>query len=131
PWIGSSHAEQGIIIASALSALLMLEPSFAGASQSPSRWNLTGTVVLAIAMVAAGLLARSVHELPGLLVAYGRYSATRVGQASIIYVGEGLNAWVAVAELPNGVRNYHNAGKVRASSEPQDMRLQRMLGHLT
>ena len=27
--------------------------------------------------------------------------------------------------------NYHNAGKVQASSEPQDMRLQRMLGHLT
>ncbi len=33
--------------------------------------------------------------------------------------------------MPNGVRNYHNAGKVQASSEPQDMRLQRMLGHLT
>ena len=33
--------------------------------------------------------------------------------------------------MSNGVRNYHNAGKVQASSEPQDMRLQRMLGHLT
>jgi spermidine synthase len=82
-------------------------------------------------MVAAGLLARSVHELPGLLVAYGRFAATRVGQANVIYVGEGLNASVAVSELSNGVRNYHNAGKVQASSEPQDMRLQRMLGHLT
>jgi len=48
------------------------------------------------------------------LVAYGRYAATRVGQASIIYVGEGLNASVAVSELSNGVRNYHNAGKVQA-----------------
>ena len=56
---------------------------------------------------------------------------TRVGQANIIYVGEGLNASVAVSELANGVRNYHNAGKVQASSEPQDMRLQRMLGHMT
>ena len=27
--------------------------------------------------------------------------------------------------------NYHNAGKVQASSQPQDMRLQRMLGHFT
>src|SRR5438093_881865 len=69
--------------------------------------------------------------LPGLLVAYGRYAATRVGQADVIYVGEGLNATVAVSELSNGVRNYHNAGKVQASSEPQDMRLQRMLGHMT
>ncbi len=142
PWIGTSHAEQVIIIVSALSALIMLEPSFAGAAarqagfhpdqpDPPRGWNATATIVLAIAMVAAGLLARSVHPLPGLLVAYGRYAATRIGQADIIYVGEGLNASVAVSELSNGVRNYHNAGKVQASSEPQDMRLQRMLGHLT
>jgi spermidine synthase len=38
---------------------------------------------------------------------------------------------VAVTETSSGVRNYHNAGKVQASSEPQDMRLQRMLGHFT
>ena len=42
-----------------------------------------------------------------------------------------MNASVAVSQLSNGVLNYHNAGKVQASSEPQDMRLQRMLGHLT
>ena len=46
-------------------------------------------------------------------------------------MGEGWNASVAVSRLPDGVLNYHNAGKVQASSEPQDMRLQRMLGHLT
>ena len=46
-------------------------------------------------------------------------------------MGEGWNASVAVTRLPGGVLNYHNAGKVQASSEPQDMRLQRMLGHLT
>ncbi len=132
PWIGSSHTEQVVIIVSAISALMMLEPSYVGAGANRrGGWNLAGTGVLAIAMIAAGLMARSVHELPGLLVAYGRYSATRVGQANVIYVGEGLNASVAVSELSNGVRNYHNAGKVQASSEPQDMRLQRMLGHLT
>jgi len=144
PWIGTSHSEQVIIIISALSALLMLEPSFAGKAtaesaqtaqktiSAPSAFSAVGgTVLLAAAMIVAGLLARSVHELPGLLVAYGRYAATRIGQATIIYVGEGINATVAVSELSNGVRNYHNAGKVQASSEPQDMRLQRMLGHLT
>ena len=46
-------------------------------------------------------------------------------------MGEGWNASVAVSRLPGGILNYHNAGKVQASSEPQDMRLQRMLGHLT
>jgi len=133
PWIGTSHSEQVIIIVSALSALIMLEPSFSAKTSAAGapRSAVAGTALLAVAMVAAGLLARSVHELPGLLVAYGRYSATRIGQATIIYVGEGLNASVAVSELSNGVRNYHNAGKVQASSEPQDMRLQRMLGHLT
>src|SRR5262249_27506427 len=59
------------------------------------------------------------------------YAATRVGSADFIYVGEGWNASVAVSRLSNGVLNYHNAGKVQASSEPQDMRLQRMLGHMT
>jgi spermidine synthase len=163
PWIGSSHTEQAIIITSALSSLLMLEPALTASRKLEPRtqnlepgtrnlepgtpnpepatlnpppatrtpFSFAGTLVLAAAMVSAGLLARSVHELPGLLVAYGRYAATRVGQADIIYVGEGLNATVAVSELSNGVRNYHNAGKVQASSEPQDMRLQRMLGHMT
>src|SRR6185312_11886536 len=87
--------------------------------------------VLVLAMVGAGLLLRSIRPIPGILVAYGRYAATRVGEADIIYVGEGLNASVAVSRLSNGVLNYHNAGKVQASSEPQDKRLQRMLGHMT
>jgi spermidine synthase len=134
PWIGSSHSEQVLIVVSAVSALMLLEPSYA-ADQSGqgdgTGWNLAGTALLAGAMVVAGLLARSVHELPGILVAYGRYAATRLNQADVIYKGEGLNASVAVSQLSNGVLNYHNAGKVQASSEPQDMRLQRMLGHLT
>ena len=38
---------------------------------------------------------------------------------------------MAVSRLPSGRLGYHNAGKIQASSEPEDMRLQRMLGHLT
>jgi spermidine synthase len=66
------------------------------------------------------------------MVAYGRYASMRANDsAQYIYVGEGMTASVAVSKLSDGVLNYHNAGKVQASSEPQDMRLQRMLGHLT
>jgi spermidine synthase len=90
----------------------------------------TPVVVIGIALIA-GLLARSVPPIPWLLVAYGRYSATWVGQNEMVYVGEGVTASVAVTRTPTGVLNYHNAGKVQASSEPQDMRLQRMLGHIT
>ena len=42
-----------------------------------------------------------------------------------------MNSSIAVSQLANGYRNFHVSGKVEASSEPQDMRLQRMLGHLS
>ena len=74
----------------------------------------------------------SVPPVPPLLVGYGRWFASRLANENdFIYMGEGMVSSVAVSQLPNGVLNYHNAGKVQASSEPQDMRLQRMLGHLT
>ena len=69
--------------------------------------------------------------MPGIFVAYGRYTATRVGPGGHHLHGRGLERVGGRLALPSGVLNYHNAGKVQASSEPQDMRLQRMLGHLT
>jgi spermidine synthase len=127
-WRGSQYAQQALIVLCAMSALLTLEPAASATDASRSRVRFAALVV---AVGIAALLARTVHGVPALLVGYGRYAATRVGQADFIYVGEGLNASVAVSRLSNGVLNYHNAGKVQASSEPQDMRLQRMLGHLT
>lgn len=129
-WIGSQHTQQILIAASALSALLVLWPVRArGTAPRP----VTGFAVSALAVTAAAvlLITLAVPRVPALLVAYGRYAATRVGQAEFIYMGEGINSSVAVSRLANGTLNYHNAGKVQASSEPQDMRLQRMLGHLT
>ena len=42
-----------------------------------------------------------------------------------------MNNSVAVSKVnSSGVRNFHISGKIEASSEPQDMRLQRMLGFL-
>ena len=122
PTIGSQHAAQGLIGVAALSGVVMLMSASASA--------FTPVLVIVVAL-ASGLLARLVPPLPGILIAYGRYAATWVGQNEIIYSGEGVTASVAVSRTPNGVLNYHNAGKVQASSEPQDMRLQRMLGHIT
>ena len=138
-WIGSQRAEQVLIALTVVAALLAAWPVTAG-GVSPrgirtARPRLAlvrfGLLAVALGTLAGALAVLFVHAVPGLLVAYGRYSATRVGQAEFIYVGEGLNSSVAVSRLPNGTLNYHNAGKVQASSEPQDMRLQRMLGHLT
>jgi spermidine synthase len=109
----------------ALSGLLML------GGNMPQQSSVMALVRVVAIAAAAGLLARVVPPLPGILVAYGRYAATWVGQNEIVYVGEGVTASVAVSRTPSGALNYHNAGKVQASSEPQDMRLQRMLGHIT
>ena len=125
--VGSQKTQQVLIGVAAMSGLLMLMPT-TGELRKPL--TSTPAVVIGIALVA-GLLARSVPPIPWLLVAYGRYSATWVGQNEMVYVGEGVTASVAVTRTPTGVLNYHNAGKVQASSEPQDMRLQRMLGHIT
>ena len=120
---GSRTAEQVLIGVAATSSLLLL-------TSAGVRAGATAVLVIGIA-VGAGLLARFVPDVPGILIAYGRYAVTWLGQNEIIYKGEGITASVAVSQTPNGVRNYHNAGKVQASSEPQDMRLQRMLGHIT
>jgi spermidine synthase len=48
-----------------------------------------------------------------------------------VYVGEGMNVSVAVTKSSEGYLYFHGAGKVQASNHPNDMRLQRMLGHLS
>jgi spermidine synthase len=118
-WIGTQRSQQLLIVLSTVSAVTLLWRDLA-----TLRW-------FAVPVVAAGLLAFTVHPVPGMLIAYGRYVPSQLGQSEVIYTGEGWNASVAVSERSNGALNYHNAGKVQASSEPQDMRLQRMLGHLT
>jgi len=135
--IGSQKSQQVLIAISAISGLLMLVTASDSGDRAtqgvaPSRFRgLTPILGMIVAGAIAGLLMRTVPPLPGILIAYGRYAATWIGINEIIYSGEGVTASVAVSRTPSGVLNYHNAGKVQASSEPQDMRLQRMLGHLT
>jgi len=136
-WFGSQRAQQVLMIVSGMSGLLLLAPAqLSSMSDSVStrrshtlRW--VPNVMLIIALGVAAFLIRTVPTIPGILVAYGRYAATWMGQqGDIFYVGEGLSSSVAVSRFGD-VMNYHNAGKVQASSQPQDMRLQRMLGHFT
>ncbi len=135
-WFGSQRAQQVLMIVSGMSGLLLLAPAeLSSTPGSPQvrrrtlRW--VAPTLLVIALGAAAFLIRTVPTIPGILVAYGRYAATWMGQqGDIFYVGEGLSSSVAVSRFGE-VMNYHNAGKVQASSQPQDMRLQRMLGHFT
>ncbi|HEV3331046.1 MAG TPA: fused MFS/spermidine synthase [Bryobacteraceae bacterium] len=117
PWVGSQHAQQVLIALSMIGGLLLVLPKF--------RWMGGAAVLL------AGVLIYTVPPLAKPLVAYGRYAATWVGKSNIIYADEGMNSSVAVASFPNGALTFHVAGKIQASNVPRDMRLQRMLGHLT
>jgi spermidine synthase len=127
-WIGTQHAQQLLMVIAAIGGAVLLLGG--DSEQAETSWGPTIAACAAILIVA--VLVRSVHAVPPVLVAYGRYANMRVNDsAQYIYVGEGMTASVAVSRLSDGVLNYHNAGKVQASSEPQDMRLQRMLGHMT
>jgi spermidine synthase len=122
PWIGSKGAQQAFIVASVVSGMVVMLPLLRRAS---------GTAVASCALaVVALVLASQVPAVPVGLIAWGR-SLPWQGTPNALYWGEGMNASIAVTEDPNGYRNFHVSGKVEASTEPQDMRLQRLLGHLS
>ena len=130
PWKGTQVAQQTFVVVAGLSAVVMLVlwPRRGIAKVALSAGGVVGLVVV---LASTFMLARSVDPVPPLLVGYGRFAAARYNNhGDFIYTGEGMNSSMTVSRLQGGVLNYHNAGKVQASSEPQDMRLQRMLGHM-
>jgi spermidine synthase len=92
----------------------------------PTVWALGVLAALGMAITLAWRIPPTSSDL----IAYGRNAASQAGRGKVIYQGEGMNSSVAVTLLDTGVRNFHVSGKIEASSEPQDMRLQRMLGHI-
>jgi spermidine synthase len=132
PWIGSQRAQEIMMVVSTAAGLLVLVTDGPGSTSRGRRARWGRPIALAGTLVVVTWLIRTVPPVSGMLVAHGRFAATLLGQAGdIIYVGEGLQSSVAVSRLPNGKLGYHNAGKIQASSAPEDMRLQRMLGHFT
>ncbi len=125
---GAQRIMTGITVAGAL--LVWLPSAFDRGRAAGARLGSAAGSVVALGLATWFYVLAA--PVPGPLVAYGRYAA-RFSETfgEVIYVGEGLSSSMAVSLMPDGVLNYHNAGKIQASSEPRDMRLQRMLGHLT
>lgn len=134
----TQRAQQALIGLSALAALLTLAPVVWPFRNN--KFDLRVGASVAVTFLVAVMLILSVPPVPGPLVAYGRslprVLALRDAETkerfvpNILYVGEGLNASVAVSEISGRSRNFHVSGKIEASTLPRDMRLQRMLGHL-
>ena len=130
-WLGTQHSQRILIAVSAVAALVSLVVSGTDGLRR-RRLATRNALVAAGTGLAAVVFIAGIGPIPAILVGYGRWAVTWLqSHGEFLYVGEGMNSSMAVSRLPNGVLNYHNAGKVQASSEPQDMRLQRMLGHLT
>jgi spermidine synthase len=132
-WLGSQNAQRLLIAASTISALILLAPLVFQEATPPStgsRTSLGRIATAGVGIAIATALAVGVTQIPPVLVAYGRYAPT-YDPPETLYVGEGRNSSIAVTELSDGTLNMHVGGKVVASTEPQDMRLQGMLGHLT
>ena len=120
PWIGSRDSERLLIGISIVAALFALLPSI----------RLKGAVALAAATALSVFFIFRIEDVPWLAVAYGRRMLTTTGAGSPLYRGEGRDASVVVSRTEGGAIYFHVSGKVEASTEPFDMRLQRMLGHL-
>jgi len=124
PWVGTQQAERALIALAAVSALFVLAPVVW------SLRNALGYLALAASMLIAGFFVSSVSPIPKAMIAYGRRFLTSYTRSEIWYVGEGLNSSIAISRWDDGAIQFHVSGKVEASTEMYDMRLERMLGHL-
>jgi spermidine synthase len=124
PWIGTKGCEQALIVLSAVGAVFAL-----GQVTVRSR-SIAGPIVLACSLAAAGWLTIKVSPVPGNLIAYGRRIMLNANSSKILYTGEGMNSSIAITQWSDGAIQFHVSGKVEASTEPYDMRLQRMLADL-
>jgi spermidine synthase len=120
PAIGTAACEKVLILAAAASGLLVLLRPFRISTLAPA----------CAAAVIAVMLALNVQPVPGMLIAYGRRIMTSLGKSRILETGEGINSSIAISEWDDGAVQFHVSGKVEASTESYDMRLQRMLGHM-
>jgi spermidine synthase len=137
PILGTRDSQRLILgLSFAAGLVLLLPPLFGrGSPKGERRPASSGSRVAAGSWLAAAaaislILIISLPEAPWELIAYGRRMPVKLGESFPRFVGEGMNSSVAVSQTGEGWLNFHVSGKVVASSDPMDMRIQNMLGHL-
>jgi spermidine synthase len=137
PSFGTRLAEQALTVAAAGGAALLFRalalpgasPAEAKPLQPPGGWSrrLPPAWALGLGVLAAGVL-------PGpstVFLAHGRYIWWIDPRDQYPYVSEGAASTVAVHIGPDGYKSFHVSGRVESSNNPNDLRLERMLGHLS
>src|SRR4029077_7421109 len=82
---GSQHAQQAMMIVSGLSGLLLLAPIEFSSTPGRKALRWVAPTALAVALFVPAYVVRTVPAIPGILVAYGRYAATWIGQTGDIF----------------------------------------------
>lgn len=125
PWIGTQNTQRVLLVLSATSGLIVLLPLM------NRMRSLRLEIGAGVAVGLAALFTVMLNAVPGELIAYGRRIAIQRNNSQVLFTAEGRNTSIAVTRWNNdGALQFHVAGKVEASTEPYDMKLQRMLGHL-
>ena len=119
PAVGTLGSQQLLIAFSCVGAVVVLEGAV------PRM-----TLKLVAGIACAAVLAWIIPAIPWMLIGFGRRLPTTTGRWDLLHEAEGMNSSAAWSRWEGGTIYFHVSGKVEASTEPQDMSLQRMLGHL-
>jgi len=124
PQLGSHASQQILMILSVIGGLVAMWSWL-----RRGRARVLGTTACAIFLAAWATI--SVASTPDNLIAWGRRMAVMSSSATVLETVEGLNSSIAFSKVHGAdTVQFHVGGRVEASTAPQDMRLQRMLGYL-
>jgi spermidine synthase len=131
PLLGTYIAQQTLVAASALAACCCLAGYLCEhTTQYAGKSRLSMGIAAIFAIAALGIV--KVHPPSPALFAYGREAAQRRRDAPYEVVREGVHTPIVVTLWPQhgNTRALHLAGKLEASDDKIDLRLERMLGHI-
>jgi spermidine synthase len=121
PWIGTQDSQRVLLALAIVSGVLVLAPFVK--SKAVAGW-------LTVSIIVGCILVAYADPIPGEVIAYGRRVAVYAGQSKLLYTVEGRNSSVAITQWNDGATEVDVNGHVEATTEPYDMKLQRMVGHL-
>jgi spermidine synthase len=127
PRLGTYGSGQLLILVAAISGAALV-PVLLRNRSSGLAPQLGAALIVLGAGAACAALAPGVS---GVFLAHGRAIWSVDPRDRYPYISEGASSTVAVHIAPDGSQHFHVAGRVEASTNQADMRLQRLLGHLS
>jgi spermidine synthase len=141
PRLGTMHSQQllgGVALLAALAVFISLYRKFPRNDSAERFRGWRDTAAGGALLIAGVLFIMTSAEIPWQLIAYGRRIAQvmhsdredfKNDPIRILYKGEGLDSSLVITEQA-GQRIIYVNGSTEASNAPDDMRLERMAGHL-